>query len=154
MRFLTYFIASVCEMIQCDGDKSNVYNVCGYWLPTVSSLCVTGGGLCELTVTADKRATVQSTVVTKTCSSLISCATNPRTIRLARLGMWCCDLESCEKIGWPSPVDYLYDIIGQSDVLSFYGTRNTTCLGHTGLSGTKKRRRRSARAVMPNFFFS
>ena len=60
---------------------------------------MTISGLCKLTVIADKRATVQSTVVTKTCSSLISCST------IHELSDWhawkCDDLERCEKIGRP-----------------------------------------------------
>ena len=42
----------------------------------------------------------------------------------------------------------LYDMIGQSEMLSFHGTGNITCVGHRGLSGTK--RKRSVRAGVPN----
>ena len=47
-----------------------------------------------------------------------------------------------------SHVNCLYDMIGQSDMLSSYGTGNITRSEHRGLSGTK--RRRSVRDVVPN----
>ena len=43
------------------------------------------------------------------------------------------------------------DTILQSDMFTFCGTGNITCLGHRGLSGTKKRRLRSFWAVVPKF---
>ena len=46
-----------------------------FTIHTVPTARVTISGLWKLTVIADKRATVQSTVVTKTRSSLISCST-------------------------------------------------------------------------------
>ena len=49
-----------------------------------------------------------------------------------------------------SRVNCLNDVISQTDILSSYETGNITCWGHRGPSGTKKRRRRSVRAVMPN----
>ena len=75
-------------IIKCDNGKFNVRNyVCVYQLPTVSSVCVTISGLCKLTVIADKRATVPSTVVTKECLSLNLVLYNPRTICFARSGI-------------------------------------------------------------------
>jgi len=41
-------------------------------MSTVSSACVTISGVGKVTVVADMRATIPSTVVTKTCLSLIS----------------------------------------------------------------------------------
>ena len=67
------FITLVNELIKCDNNELNVCKKCvSTKLPTVSSVRVTISGLCKLTVIADKGATVQSTVVTKTRSSLIS----------------------------------------------------------------------------------
>ena len=95
------FTALINDLIKCNNDKLNVcYSVCQ--LPTVSHVCVTISGLCKLTVIADKQVTVQSTVVTKTCLSLISCCT---IHKLSVLRAWECDadLERCEKIGQPKP---------------------------------------------------
>ena len=67
---------------------------------------------------------------------------NPRNIRFARLGRWCYDSERCEKrLSDQNRINCLFDMIGQSDMLSFYGTEKNMCLGHRGLSGTKKTRR-------------
>ena len=46
-------------------------------------------------------------------------------------------------------VDCLFAMIGQSDMLSLYGTEDTMCLGHRGLPGKKKTRRRSLYAIVP-----
>ena len=37
-------------------------------------------------------------------------------------------------------VNCLFDVIGQSDMLSLYGTEKNICLGHRGLSEMKKAR--------------
>ena len=66
---------------------------------------------------------------------------------------WECDAMTwnvVEKLANKSHVKCLYNIIGQLEVLSFYGTGNSTYLGHRGLSGTKKGRCRSIRAILPN----
>ena len=86
------------------------------------TLCVTISGLCKLTVIVDKRATVQSTVVTKTCSSLISCST---IHKLSVLHAWECDALTrnvVKRSANQNRVNYFFDMIGQSDMLSFYGT--------------------------------
>ena len=46
---------------------------------------------------------------------------NPRTVRFARLGMWCCDSERCKRLANQNRVNCLLDMIGLSDMLSFYG---------------------------------
>ena len=48
-------------------------------------------------------------------------------------------------------VNCLFDLIGQSDLLSFGATEKNIglSLGHRGLSGTKKTRRCSVKAVVP-----
>ena len=59
-----------------------------FTIHTVPTARVTISGLWKLTVIADKRATVQSTVVTKTCSSLFLCST---IHELSVLHTWECD---------------------------------------------------------------
>ena len=65
---------------------------------------VTISGLCEWTVVADKRATVQSIVVIKTCASLFSW---PKTHELSVLHVWECDTVTRnavnKQIGQPKP---------------------------------------------------
>ena len=100
--------------------------------------CVTISGLCQLTVIADKRATIHSTVVTMTCLSLFLCSTMHDAMTR----------NAVEKLANQSRVNCLYNTIGQSDMLRFIWTENITFLGRLGLSGTKKRRRRSVRAVV------
>ena len=81
---------------------------------------MTTNGLCEST--ANKRGTVQSTVVTKTCSSLISCST---IHELAVLHAWECDATTwnvVKRLANQNLVNCLFDMIGRSDTLSFYGT--------------------------------
>ena len=68
---------------------------------------------------------------------------NPRTLRFARLGMLRYDLEPVKGLADQNRVDCLFAMIGQSDMLSLYGTEDTMCLGHRGLPGKKKTRRRS-----------
>ena len=83
---------------------------------------MTISGQCKLTVIADKRATVQSTVVTKTCSSLFLCST---IHELSVLHTWECDAMTrnvVKKLANQNCVNRLFYIIGQSDMLSFYGT--------------------------------
>ena len=83
---------------------------------------MTISGLCKLTVIADKRATVQSTVVTKTCSSLISCSL---IHEVSVLHVWECDAMTqnvVKKLADQKGVNRLFDMISQSDMLSFYGT--------------------------------
>ena len=106
-------------------------------------------GLCKLTMKADKRATVQSTVVTKTSSSLISCST---IHDLPVLHTWKCDAvtwSAVKRLANQNRIYYFFDMIGQSDMLSLYGTEIRICLGHRELSGTKKTRRRLVQAVVP-----
>ena len=109
---------------------------------------MTISGLCILTLVADKRATVQSTLVTKTCLSLISFSTihGPSVLHASE-----CDAMTrnvVKRLANQNRVNCLFDMAGHSDVLSFYGTEKNICLGHRGLSGTKKTRRRSAKAVV------
>ena len=69
----------------------------------ISNVCVAISSLCKLTVIADERATVQSTVVTKTCSSLISCCT---IHELSLLHAWVCDAMSWKvlnRLAQPKP---------------------------------------------------
>ena len=98
---------------------------------------MTISGLCKLTVIADKGATVQSTVVAKTCSSLISAvqSTNYPIGTHGNVMTW----NVAKRLA-----DRLFVMIGQSDVLRFYGTKKRKkkmYLGHRGLSGTKTTRR-------------
>ena len=93
-------------------------------------LCVTNSSLCELTVTADKRLTVQSTVVTKTCLSLISCST---IHKLSILHAWECDAMTqniVKRVANQNCVNCLFDMIGQSNMSSFSGTEKNICLRH------------------------
>ena len=93
-------------------------------------MCVAISDLCELTVIADKRATVQPTMVTKTCSSLISCSTSHE---LSVLHAWECDAmiwNVMKRLANQNRVNCLFDMIGQSDMSSFYGTeKNNYVLG-------------------------
>ena len=84
-----FFSTLINDSIKCDNDKLNVCNsVFVYKLPIVSNVGVKISGLCGLTVIADKRETVQSTVVTNTCSSLFLCST---IHELSVLHTWECD---------------------------------------------------------------
>ena len=108
-----------------------------------SNVCVTMSGLCKLTVIVDKRAIVQSTVVTKTCSSLILCST---IHELFVLHAWECDAMTrnvVKRLAKQNRVSCLFDMTGQSDMLGFYRTKKKDLLRDRGLSGTKKTRRRS-----------
>ena len=101
-------------------------------------MCVTISSLCKLTMIVDKQATVQLTAATKTCLSIISCFT---IHELSVLHAWECDAITrnvVKRLANQNCVNSLFDMIGQSDVLSFYGTEKNTCLGHRGPSGTKK----------------
>ena len=103
---------------------------------------MTISGMSEMTVIVHKSATVQSTVVTKTCWSLLSCST---VHDLSVLHALECDARNVVKrLAKRSRVNCLFDM------LNFYGTGSNTCLGHRGLSGTKKKRRPSLRAVVRN----
>ena len=82
---------------------------------------MTISGLCKLTVIADKRATVQSTVVTKTCSSLFSCST---IHELSVLHAWEGDamtLTVAKRLANQNRVNCVFVMIGQSDMLSSDG---------------------------------
>ena len=86
-------------------------------------------------------------MVTKMCSLLVLWS---KTHEVSILHAWECDAMTCnvvKRLASQSRVNYLYDVICQSDMLSSYGTGNITCLGHAGLSGTKKRSCRSVRVV-------
>ena len=63
---------------------------------------------------------------------------NPRTIRFVRFGMWCHGSERLKRLFNQTGVNCSLDMIGRSDIMSFYGTEKNICLGHRGLSGTKK----------------
>ena len=111
---------------------------------------MTISGLCESTVIADKRATVLITMVTKTYFSLISCST---IHELSVLHAWECDAMTrnvVKRLANREHVGCLFDMIGRSDMLSSDGTGKITRLEHTGLPGTKRKRPRSVRAVVPN----
>ena len=98
---------------------------------------------------ADKGATVQSTVLTKTCTSLMSCST---IHDLSVLHAWECDPMTwnvVKRLASKNRSNSLFDVIGQSDMLSFYGTEKKYVLRHRGLPGTKKTRSRSVYAVVP-----
>ena len=72
----------------------------------------------------------------------------PRTV----LHAWQCDAmtrNAMKRLATQNCVNCLYDMIGQSDMLSSYGTGNITYLERRGLLGTKKRKRRSIRAGVP-----
>ena len=65
---------------------------------------------------------------------------------LSVLHAWECDSMTrnvVERFASQNRVNWLFDMIGRSDMLSFYGTEQNMCLGHRGLSGTRKTRRRS-----------
>ena len=82
-------------------------------------------------------------------SSLISCST---IHDLSVLQAWECDAMTwnvVKRLANQNRVNCLYDLIGQSDMLSSYGTGNITYLERRGLLGTKKRKRRSIRAGVP-----
>ena len=68
---------------------------------------------------------------------------NPRTIRFARLGSDAMSRNAVNRLANQNRVNCLFDMIDQSDMLSFRGTEKNMCLGHRGLLGTKKTRRRS-----------
>ena len=85
-------------------------------------MCVAISDLCELTVIADKRATVQPTMVTKTCSSLISCST---IHDLSVLHAWECDAMTwnvVKRLANRGRVNCLFDMVGQPNMLSYYET--------------------------------
>ena len=63
-------------------------------------MCVTISGLYALTVIVDKRAVNSDN---KDMFVVIHMIYNPQSIHLARFGMWCYDLECCEKIAQPKP---------------------------------------------------
>ena len=93
--------------------------------------------LCKLTVIADKKATVQSTVVTKTCSSLISCFLQSTYYPFCAPGKlsvshaWECDSITrnfVKRLSNQSRANCLFDMIGQSNMLSFYGTEKKKML--------------------------
>ena len=72
-----------------------------------------------------------------------------RTIRFARFECDALTHDAVKRLANQSRVNCLYAMIGQSDKLS-YGAGNIIYLGHRGLVGTKKRRRRSVSAVVSN----
>ena len=47
---------------------------------------------------------------------------NPQTIRFARLGKWCYESNVVKRLTNQNRVICLFDMIGRSDTLSFYGT--------------------------------
>ena len=99
-------------------------------------------GLCKLTVIAEKsEIQLSQHVVTKMCSSLILCS---KIHEISVLHAWECDAMSrnvVKRLAIQNRVNCLLDMIGQSDMLSLYGTEIRICLGHRELSGTKKTRR-------------
>ena len=79
----------------------------------------------NLTVIVDKRGTIQSTVVTKTCSSLISCST---IHELYDLHASECDAMTCnvvKRLASQTLANCLFDVIGQLRMLSFYRTEKS-----------------------------
>ena len=112
---------------------------------------MTISGLCKLTVIADKPATVQSTVETKTCLSLILCCIvhEHPFCTLGNAMVW----DVVKRFANQNRVNCLFDMIGQLDMLSFYRTEKSMCFRHRELSGTKKTRRclvlgRSAKSLV------
>ena len=100
-----------------------------YYSSTVSGACVTISGLCELTVIADKRATVQSTVVTKTCSSVISCSTIHELSVLHALECDAMTRNVVKTLANQNRVNCLVDMISQSNILSFYKKKKICARG-------------------------
>ena len=90
---------------------------------------MTISGLCKLTMRADNRATVQSTVATKTCSSLISCST---IHELLVLHAWECDAITgnvVKRFANQNRANCLFDVIGHIRYVELL--RNTHPHPHT-----------------------
>ena len=105
---------------------------------------VTISGLFKLTVTADKRATVQSTVVTKT---LISCST---IHELSVLHPWECDAmtrKAVNRLANKNRINCLFGIIGQTDTSIFFAEQRNTCA--KGTEDGQERKRQDAVQFRP-----
>ena len=58
---------------------------------------------------------------------------NSQTIRFARLGCDAVTWNVVKRLANQNRVNCLFDMIGQSNMLSFYGSGENVCLGHRGL---------------------
>ena len=85
-------------------------------------------GLCKLTVIAEKsEIQLSQHVVTKMCSSFILCS---KIHEISVLHAWECDAMSrnvVKRLASQNRVNCLFDVIGQTDMLSFDRTEKNGC---------------------------